>query len=383
LVVNYELENLEGFVGEVETLISADTLTENKFNQIKNSILQEKVRVQNAFKRKFLAGVREDRTRRFFEYHQMSLTRLLDEFYLKAVSDQKESLDDLIGFVYSCLEDLLMFIQRQFPKYFTSSHKAPDHYVVRVLKVVEVNKNRLLQRFEANGVHDTLKTLVASAFLVDKESISFNRLKFLGMLQSEFKDYSGFNTEWIKQYFLETLVKLNYNSPAFLLYYCDHINSSLTSCETLADRIDQLSYFIKIVNQVQQVSNVVYDDTLPSIKTQLLDWIAHELEYYRQKQMWNLSTTTSEPFIKNDFKLIFDLSVANLAYLFNILLENNILLNKNTSEVIRFLTKFVKTKKAESISYESFRIKFYNTESGTKDAVKKTLQSLLSYINKH
>ena len=166
-------------------------------------------------------------------------------------------------------------------------------------------------------------------------------------------------------------------------YYCDHINSSLSSCETLADRIDQLSYFSKIVNQVLQVPNVVYDDMLPSIKTQLLDWIAHELEYYRQKQMWNLSTTTSEPFIKSDFKLVFDLSVANLAYLFNIFLENNILLNKNTSEVIRFLTKFVKTKKAESVSYESFRIKFYNTESGTKDAVKKTLQSLLSYINKH
>lgn len=381
--MNYELENLEGFVGEVETLILADTLTENKFNQIKNSILQEKVRVQNAFKRKFLAGVREDRTLRFFEYHQMSLTRLLDEFYSKVALEQRESLHHVIDFVCASMKDLLIFIQTQFPKYFTSSQKAPDVYAVRVLKEIEVNKNKLLQRFEDSGVHDTLKSLVTSAFRVDNESISFSRLDFMEAVQSEFKDYSGSNTEWIKQYFLETLVKLNYNSPAFLLYYCDHINSSLTSCETLADRIDQLSYFSKIVNQVQPVPDVVYDDMLPSIKTQLLDWIAHELEYYRQKQMWNLSTTTSEPFIKSDFKLIFDLSVASLAYLFNIFLENNILLNKNTSEVIRFLTKFVKTKKAESISYESFRIKFYNTESGTKDAVKKTLQSLISYINKH
>ena len=374
---------MEGLVGEVETLISTDTLTESKFNQIKNSILQEIVRVQNAFKRRFLAGVREDKTRRFFEYHQMSLTRLLDEFYSKVALEQRAPLRHVIDFVCASMEDLLIFIQRRFPKYFTSSQKAPEVYVVRVLKEIEVNKNKLLQRFEDSGVHDTLKNLVASAFRVDNESISFSRLEFMEALQSEFKDYSGSNTEWIKQYFLETLVKLNHNSPAFLRYYCDHINGSLTGCETLADRIDQLSYFSKIVNQVQQVPNVVYDDTLPSIKTQLSDWIAHELEYYRQKQMWNLSTTTSEPFIKSDFKLIFDLSVANLAYLFNILLENNILLNKNTSEVIRFLTKFVKTKKAESVSYESFRIKFYNTESGTKDAVKKTLQSLLSYINKH
>ena len=381
--MNYELENLEGFVGEVETLILSDTLTESKFNQLKNSILQEIVRVQNAFKRRFLAGVREDKTRRFFEYHQMSLTRLLDEFYLKVEVEQRESLHQVIDFLGATMEEMLIFIQRQFPKYFTSSQKAPEVYVVRVLKEIEENKNKLLQRFEDSGVHETLKNLVASAFRVDNESISFSRLEFMETLQSEFKDYSGSNTQWIKQYFLETLVKLNYNSPAFLRYYCDHINSSLSSCETLADRIDQLSYFSKIVNQVLQVPNVVYDDMLPSIKTQLLDWIAHELEYYRQKQMWNLSTTTSEPFIKSDFKLVFDLSVANLAYLFNIFLENNILLNKNTSEVIRFLTKFVKTKKAESISYESFRIKFYNTESGTKDAVKKTLQSLLSYINKH
>jgi hypothetical protein len=87
--------------------------------------------------------------------------------------------------------------------------------------------------------------------------------------------------------------------------------------------------------------------------------------------------------ISKDFKLNFNLSVSHLAFLFKAFIETGVIQNKNTSELIRFLTKFVKTKKSEAVSYESFRIKFYNAETGTKDAVKKTLQLLLNYMNKN
>jgi hypothetical protein len=75
--------------------------------------------------------------------------------------------------------------------------------------------------------------------------------------------------------------------------------------------------------------------------------------------------------------------VPHLAYLFRAFIETGVIQNKNTSELIRFLTKYVKTKRSESISQESFRIKYYSVESGTKDAVKKMLQTVLNFINKN
>jgi hypothetical protein len=84
-----------------------------------------------------------------------------------------------------------------------------------------------------------------------------------------------------------------------------------------------------------------------------------------------------------DFKLNFDLSVSMLAYMFRAFTETGVIQNKNASELIRFLTKYAKTKRSESISYESFRIKYYSVESGTKDAVKKMLQSIINFINKN
>ena len=106
------------------------------------------------------------------------------------------------------------------------------------------------------------------------------------------------------------------------------------------------------------------------------------MDYLHQKERLQLPLKT-ESQIKGDFKIIFDLSVSQLAYVFKILIDTGIIRNKNISEVIRFLSRFVKTKRAEAVSYESLRIKFYNTESGTKDTIRKTFQSLLSYINKN
>ncbi|MBA4056153.1 MAG: hypothetical protein C0490_15670, partial [Marivirga sp.] len=108
-----------------------------------------------------------------------------------------------------------------------------------------------------------------------------------------------------------------------------------------------------------------------------------ELDYLKQKQLLQIASPLKGEGVINDFKLNFDLSVSHLAYLFKSFTETGVIQNKNTSELIRFLTKFVKTKKSEAVSYESFRIKYYNAESGTKDAVKKTLQLLINYMNKN
>ena len=86
-------------------------------------------------------------------------------------------------------------------------------------------------------------------------------------------------------------------------------------------------------------------------------------------------------FVKTEFKLEFNMSVSQFAYFIKAFVESGVIQNKNTSELMRFLSKFVKSRRSESIGYESFRAKYYNVENSTKDSVKNLLHTTIGYIN--
>lgn len=75
--------------------------------------------------------------------------------------------------------------------------------------------------------------------------------------------------------------------------------------------------------------------------------------------------------------------VSQLAYLLRVFVETKIIHNKNVSEVIRFNSRFFLTKRLESISYESFRVRYYNTEDTTKRSVRNIHLQMVDHINKN
>lgn len=101
----------------------------------------------------------------------------------------------------------------------------------------------------------------------------------------------------------------------------------------------------------------------------------------RQQLTLNIAVKPSEG-LPDDFKLNTKLSVPQLAYLTKIFIESGVLQNRNQREVLKFLAQFVRTKKAENISAESLRSKFYNVEENTKETVKDVLIGLLNHIRR-
>jgi hypothetical protein len=63
-------------------------------------------------------------------------------------------------------------------------------------------------------------------------------------------------------------------------------------------------------------------------------------------------------------------------------METGFIKNQSTIDVIRFFSKNIRTNRTESISTDSFRSKFYNTEHSAKEAVKVDVLKLLDYISK-
>ena len=75
------------------------------------------------------------------------------------------------------------------------------------------------------------------------------------------------------------------------------------------------------------------------------------------------------------------MSVSQFALLTRSFVESGVIQNKNIAELIRFLARFVKTKRSGTISPESLRIKYYDVETSTRDAVKNLLHTAIGYIN--
>lgn len=83
-----------------------------------------------------------------------------------------------------------------------------------------------------------------------------------------------------------------------------------------------------------------------------------------------------------DIKLKMTLPVPQMAYFTRVLMEIGVIENKNASEVVRFMIKNFSTNKAENISMESFRTKFYTDDPKAKEGVKDIAIQMLNFVNK-
>jgi hypothetical protein len=232
------------------------------------------------------------------------------------------------------------------------------------------------------GLVELLKKSVERCFFEKGGTVSFRQYYYFRFLRLSILNHNtGPDSETINV--ITLLMHCNFNEDNFYQYLLRYINWSVSKAQSISDKVDQLAFFLKFANQEGRASRVSYNHKATPLHVQIAEWITQEIQYLKNKQQLAASTISAEEAIATDFKLNFDLSVSTLAYLFRALAETGVIQNKNTSELIRFLTKYVKTKRSESISYESLRIKYYSTESGTKDAVKKMLEMVLNFINKN
>lgn len=378
--MGYEFENIESQIGKALALVSANKFKEEESESVLDSISLECERIKKAFKQLVLSAEEEKRVRRYCYVHQEFLTGLIDE--IDHSGKRKASV--WLTNVKTLLVNLLDTFKDQFPEFFNYNAKIPGFLKESSLSELTESADSLKAKFAATSLDPLLSNLVANSFR-DFEVLSYQKVDYLRYLQQRLSrlDTSINDADLLRQDFCKVMINCNYNAEGFFEYYTEFIKKALINCETLSDRIDLVSWFLKKCYQEQSLQEIHFAPHLPPIHVRLGEWLSHELDYYRQKRQLLASHGLREDGLDKDFKLNFDISVSQLAYLFKALVETEVIRNKNISQLIRFLVKFVKTKKSESVSYESFRIKFYNPESGTKDAVKKTLQSLLQYVNRN
>ncbi|MEO5602511.1 MAG: hypothetical protein ABIR06_16435, partial [Cyclobacteriaceae bacterium] len=336
-----EFENIESLIGKV---LALSTFKGEDSKKILDSIGLECERIKKAFNQLVLSAEEEKKVRRYFHFHQESLVRLINKIHPPA----RPKAAGLLAAIKNLLVDLHDTFKSQFAEFFDDNGQMPDFLKEDALFELGRSADSLREKFISSSLDPQLFDLVVNSFRA-LEVVSYQKLHYIRHLQQRLLrvDISINDPDLLRQDFCKVLVNCNYNAGEFFEYYTGFVKKALINCETLSDRIDLVSWFLKGCYQEQCLQNLAFDRHFQPIHVQLAEWLSHELDYYRQKQQLLTLPDLREHGLDKDFKLNFDISVSQLAYLFKAFIDTGVIRNKNTSQLIRFLVKFVKTKKSE------------------------------------
>lgn len=380
--VKYELHDIERIVAEGEkksdlkkaTLIALEDELKVEVERIKKTLIHEVFTFED-----------ERHLERYIQFHQSAAIGLLDR--LNRLSEINPVNSRFFQIIYQHVDIILRFIERHFTKYFDQDAKAPDGYLVIASKEasesIEILAKSLADR---NGdeklVFLLLQILQNITHTSPEEGMTYRQVMYAKEVRKELfrlieQKMSGDINESLRQ----VMYYLNYNSVKVITYHAHYITAILDSAETRAEKIEALSLVLKTISQAQVKPDIKYNRNSPSLKDQLSEYISVEMDYQERLQRMNSSPATRGDNLSG-FKLKFEASLAQLAYLIRIFLETKLISNNNLTHILQFLAAVAITKKSENISFTSFRTKFYNVETGTKQSVRGMLASMIHYIDK-
>ena len=390
----YELDKLENLIsGELLDTHSGGTGPDQAV-QIKKILYEEVERIKKKFVHEIFGFQDERYLERYIQLHQQELIRLTDLLAgqgkkLGSGSEFNTDLADAYQFAHHILEGLLEFIERHFTKYFDQDAKAPESYIILAGGEVVKSFGELQDRLKQLESDPELINLVLHPMRkfienIPTGQISYRKIIYVKEIHKALDRIIqiGEKDQDVEDDVRLIFLYLNFNTIKYFRYYTNYINNLIREIDSASGRIEKLSFLLKTINQTQVKPGVGYNKTIRSLKDQLVDWISEEIFYLEKMHQLNEKNLATNGPLTDDFKLRTEMSVSQLAYLLRVFVETKIIHNKNVSELIRFFSRFFQTKRLENISYESFRVRYYNTEDGTKRSVRNLLLLMVDHINK-
>lgn len=287
---------------------------------------------------------------------------------------------DCLKITYIYLEKLLIFIENEYRNFLDVNTQVP--YRTLLVKEFEImDKLNLVQsRLLEMKINDDLRKmafipLLKMATTNIKEKITYCEFhyctKYIEELSRKFEHKKKAEESDIKEW----LYDLNYNSLDFFDFETDHISSCVVKLESDIEKIGKLYQLLKSYNQRPTRSYTHFNQNLPSIKEQLINWIDEEIEYLTRKNKLESNSNISQSTVK----IMTCFSVAQLSYFFSLLVKCGILQPKNHSDIFRFICNNFKTNKTDKIAYESVKKNYYTAELSVVNFIRSKIIELLNF----
>lgn len=392
--MDYEFQNIETLIRNAIDSTTDQSTAKEQFNQVRNAVAEESVRIRNTFALKVLS-VEQDKVERLVRYHQQALINLLNNLVevLSITNGSRSTIkeshfNDFVKFSCSAVEEILRFIQDHFKSHFDLDVHVPELIKERARKALKESSILLeanLSKFEIDPALLSICVSPMTDFLKEPDlKITYRKMNWIRELITELLQLSQDNAEGtvLTDQIQSIFILINYNHTTYLKYCTKIISSEVLVSETLAEKIEKFALHLKIVNQSLVRPDFAFNPNSSSLKEQLTDWVLEEIQFLERKQQLSIAHHSSaEDQVKQEFKLVFDMSVPQFAYFIRTLTEIGVIKSKNISELARFLAKFINTKRSENISSESFRKHYYDTEDRAKGTVRNLLHTAIGYID--
>lgn len=381
--IKYELLAYERLIGSV----SPDQQQKDRL-LFSYALSDEANRVKQTFIHEVFSFQDERHLERYIQYHQQALIRLMDET-LKITSNATSTKKELHELCYDGLEDMLSFVERHFAKYFDQDAKAPTAYVAIVQNDMRHHFQDITQKLTDLSADQRLADSVLYALRKLTESdaskeVSYREILFAKQVQKELSELLERikNESDINEELRSVVYYLNYNSIKSFTYHTNYIDVLLSETDSRNDMIERLSFILKRINQAQVKPGIAYNHQAPPLKVQLNSYIIEEIEHLqRVHQLGQVSQIKSSDIITT-FRIQIEMSVAQIAYFLKVLVESRVIVNQNITELLRFLSKILVSKRVESISYDSLRSKYYNIEQSTRDSIRNILLRMINSVDR-
>jgi hypothetical protein len=384
-MLEYGFKDVESLITTaIDRMVNSKDDFHEQFARVKSALSEQIARARRSFMLTVVATEREEKRKSLVQYHQQSLINFSDDLFQRSENDDVQ-IGKFINYTCAELDQLLDFLLMRFSEYFNSDLRPTEFYIAAASNQL----TDFLARLKVNASIIKINLALTSIAIMPIEDFlkngshrtSYRTISFLNELQARFNNILTTDDPTDESIF-QMMLMINYNSAAFMEYYVGRLRLQLAETESISEQLDKLAQAIKWVNQVPILDEIAYDRTGRTLKHLMSDWLLEEAHYLERKSLFaSKGSLAEEAFVKKEFKLEFDMSVSQFACFIKSFVETGIIQNKNISELIRFLAKFVKTKRSENISYESFRMKYYNVEGGTKDAVRNFFHTAIGRIN--
>lgn len=317
----------------------------------------------------------EDQARRFVQYQQRTLVRLMDRLSIaEGHSYVRHPYEEGLRSFFHFLHDF-------FASYFDQDTHAPKIFLAHHRKILVPQFDKVRELFERERADARLAelTLMPLRQVIQSENISYRMVTYARALAEEVDTF--WEGEAIDEALRQLLCYLNYNSPSVTSYFADYYAADLHQRESRAEKIQRVAFFLKKVNQTPTKPGLALYGDAPSLRDYLSGYLLEEMQYLEKEHAPFPGAARKEE-ISSGFKLKMEISVAQVAYLLKVFLEMKVIQNNNLTEVLRFVTGFVTTKKAEQISFESVRGKYYAVENGTRASIRELLVKMVRHIDR-
>lgn len=175
-------------------------------------------------------------------------------------------------------------------------------------------------------------------------------------------------------------LRMRLNTHSAFHYLTESILEKLLPVGNFGLRVEVLIRERKKVATVQEYSLPCYDDQENSLKELLLEWLDHELAQ-TEKQI-ELEKAFSELDFAGRKKLKLNLSVEAIGYLLRLMVEEELLQVDSMQELMEWASHSLSSKKANTLSKESMRVKAYDVSDAGRRQIEEGLQRLLVCVKK-